>query len=65
MKALPKRKPLEFRYTDSKDRKMVSIRLPEALIGKLKECAEDTGLGFTELVQYALDQYCQVQSKAK
>ena len=65
IKTIPKRQPLEFKYTDTKDRKMVSIRLPEALIAKAKLVAEETGCSFTELAQYALDQFCQVQSKSK
>jgi hypothetical protein len=64
-KALPKRIPLEFKYVDANDRKMVSIRLPEPLIAKMKAISEDTGYKFTEIVQYALDQYCQLHGKTK
>lgn len=64
IKPLSKRDPLNFKYKDSKDRKMVSIRLPEPLIAKLKTCAEETGYTFTDIVQYALDQYCQIQNKS-
>jgi predicted DNA binding CopG/RHH family protein len=61
IKPLPRRAPLAFKYVDEKDRRMVSIRLPEALIHKLRGLSKQTGLNFTELVQYALDQYCQIQ----
>ena len=43
---------------------MVSIRLPEALIDELKGHARSTGKDFTELVQYALDQFCQAQANS-
>ena len=64
IKLLQKRQQLEFKYIDSKDRKMISIRLPEALIAKLQACSKETDLNFTTFVQYALDQYCQIQSKS-
>jgi predicted DNA binding CopG/RHH family protein len=63
IKAIPKREPLEFKYQDKKDRKMVSIRLPQALIERIKSASDDTGYSFTDLVQYALDQFAQIQDK--
>jgi metal-responsive CopG/Arc/MetJ family transcriptional regulator len=63
MKPIPKRPALEFKYVDKKDRRMVSVRLPEALIKRLKRASEDTGCGSTELIQYAIDQFLQIQDK--
>lgn len=62
-KPIPKRIPLEFKYTDRKNRKPVTVRLPEALIERVKGIAEETGYDFTELLQYALDQFCQLEAK--
>lgn len=64
MKPLPNRPAIEFKYTDKKDRKMVSVRLPEALISRLKTASDDTGFSATELIQYAVDQLMQTQDKA-
>lgn len=63
IKHIPKRDPLEFAYTDNKDRKMVSFRLPEALIKRMNEISEETGYTVTQLIQYALDQFAQIQDK--
>lgn len=65
IKPLSRRPPLVFKYTDGKGRKMISLRLPEALLDVLKAHSEETGHSFTELVQYALDQFAQIQSKSK
>lgn len=63
MKPLPRRPPIEYKYQDKKHRRMVSVRLPEALIGRLKQAASETGYSSTELIQYAIDQLMRHQDK--
>ena len=63
IKAIPKRDPLDFKYAKGK-RKMVSLRLPDDLREQVKKAADETGYSFTELVQYALDQFVQIQNKS-
>ena len=63
IKPIPKQVALKFKYTDNKDRKMVSVRLPQALIGQLKRTSKETDKSSTELIQYALDQFLQIQAK--
>lgn len=63
IKPIPKQIALEFKYTDKKDRKMVSVRLPQALIDQLKRTSKETDKSSTELIQYALDQFLQIQAK--
>jgi len=64
-KTLPKRPELVFEYTDDKDRKMISLRLPEALIGKIEKVATSKGWNKTEVMQYALDQFVKAELKGK
>lgn len=65
IKTLPTRPELTFKYVDKKDRKMVSLRLPETLIAKIEEIAESKGWTKTEVIQYALDQFAQIESKQR
>ncbi|MGE0761851.1 MAG: ribbon-helix-helix domain-containing protein [Bdellovibrionales bacterium] len=64
-KTLPKRPELEFKYTDDKDRKMVSLRLPEALIEEIEEVAKAKGWNKTDVIQYAVDQFVHAERKRK
>jgi len=65
MKALPTRPELTFKYTDSDDRKMLSLRLPVALIDQIEKIAKNKGWSKTEVIQYALDQFAQLESKSR
>lgn len=58
---------LEFKYMDKEgvNRKMLSIRLPMALLKRLEEIAESKGRDRTEIIQFALDQFCQMENKNK
>lgn len=63
IKTLPNKPDLNFKYVDDKDRKMVSLRLPNALINQIEKIAKKKGWSKTEVIQYALDQYAQIESK--
>lgn len=65
IKTLPTKPGLLFRYTDNKDRKMLSLRLPEALINQIEKISKAKGYTKTEIIQYALDQYAQLESRKK
>lgn len=66
IKALPMRPGLVFKFVDKKAddrRKMLSLRLPNALIAQIEKIAESKGWTKTEVIQYALDQFAQIESK--
>lgn len=63
IKTLPTKPDLKFKYVDKQDRKMLSLRLPVLLIQKIEEIAEAKGWSKTEVIQYALDQFAQIESK--
>ena len=63
MKTLPTKPELNFKYVDSKDRKMVSLRLPNSLINQIEKIAKSKGWSKTEVFQFALDQFAQAESK--
>ena len=65
IKTLPTKPELRFKYTDDKDRKMVSLRLPNALINQIEKIAKTKGWAKTEVIQYALDQFAQIEAKDK
>lgn len=65
IKTLPTKPELNFKYVDNEDRKMVSLRLPEALIKQIERIAKDKGWSKTEVIQYALDQFAQFESKSR
>ena len=62
-KTLPNKPKLSFKYIDNDDRKMVSLRLPNALINQIEKIAKKKGCTKTEVIQFALDQYAQLESK--
>ena len=62
IKALPKKTELTFKYIDEKDRKMISLRLPNALINQIEKIAKNKGWSKTEVIQYALDQFAQIEN---
>ena len=63
IKALPTKPDLSFKYTDDRDRKMVSLRLPNALINQIEKIAKAKGWSKTEVIQFALDQFAQIENK--
>lgn len=65
IKALPTRPELTFKYVDNDDRKMISLRLPNALISQIVKIAKNKGWTKTEVIQYALDQFAQIESKQR
>ena len=65
IKALPTKPELSFKHVDKKDRKMISLRLPETLIQEIEKIAESKGWKKTEVIQYALDQFAQLESKSR
>jgi predicted DNA binding CopG/RHH family protein len=65
IKTLPTKPELNFKFTDTKDRRMISIRLPEALLTQIKKIAQQTGWTKTELIQFALDQFAQAEGKKR
>lgn len=65
MKTLPTKPELTFKYIDKEDRKMISLRLPITLINKIEKIAENKGWTKTEVIQYALDQFAQIESRSK
>lgn len=65
MKTLPTKPELDFKYTDKEDRKMISIRLPNALINQIEKVAKNKGWSKTEVIQYALDQFARAENKYK
>lgn len=60
-KALPPKPDLKFKFIDDEDRKMVSVRLPKALLVQIERVAKRKGWPKTEIIQYALDQFCQME----
>lgn len=62
MKRLPEKPELNFKYVDKDDRKMVSIRLPNALIKQIEKIAKNKGWSKTEIIQFALDQFAQSEN---
>lgn len=65
IKTLPTKPELNFKYIDNDDRKMVSLRLPNALISQIDKIAKAKGWKKTEVIQYALDQFAQIENKNK
>lgn len=63
MKTLPTKPELNFKFVDDADRKMISLRLPHALIAQIEKIADKKGWSKTEVIQYALDQFAQIESK--
>jgi hypothetical protein len=63
LKRLPTRPELTFKYTDDEDRKMLSLRLPGILINQIEKIAKAKGWSKTEVIQYALDQFADLESK--
>lgn len=61
MKNLPKRPKLKY---STGNREVMSIRLPSALIKRLKKEVEETGYSQTEIVEYALDLFLQQSDKS-
>lgn len=45
--------------------KMLSLRLPNALINQIEKIAKAKGWTKTEVIQYALDQFALVESKSR
>lgn len=64
-KTLPEKPDLNFKYVDDKDRRMISLRLPEALITQIEKIGKTKGWSKTEIIQYALDQFVQNESRNK
>ncbi len=50
---------------DDETKKMISLRLPEALLDRLKKVAHEKGWSLTMLIQMVLDQYAQHEDKVK
>jgi len=65
IRPLPTKPELNFKYVDNEDRKMVSLRLPIALISQIEKVAKAKGWAKTEVIQFALDQFAQLESKKK
>jgi hypothetical protein len=63
IKTLPNKPKLTFKYIDDEDRKMLSLRLPNALLNQIEKIAKKKGWSKTEVIQFALDQYAQIESK--
>jgi len=63
IKELPTKPELNFKFTDDKDRKMLSLRLPQTLINQVEKIAKTKGWSKTEVIQFALDQFAQLESK--
>lgn len=65
IKTLPTRPELAFKYVDKEDRRMLSLRLPNALINQIEKIAKEKGWTKTEIIQFALDQFAQIESKKR
>lgn len=50
---------------DDETKKMISLRLPEALLDRLKKISHEKGWSLTMLIQMVLDQYAQHEDKVK
>lgn len=61
----PKFNVPEMKYAAAEDatKKMISLRLPDDLVKRLKEIASDKGWNLTVLVQIVLDQYAQYEDE--
>lgn len=51
------------KYVDDKKKKMVSMRVSQALWEKIESLAQEKGWQVTELVTTVLDQYAQFEEK--
>lgn len=63
IKTLPTKPEIKFKYIDNEDRKMLSLRLPNALLKQIDKIAKNKGCTKTEVIQFALDQFAQMESK--
>ena len=61
----PKFNVPDMKYAAAEDtaKKMISLRLPDDLVKRLKEIASDKGWNLTVLVQIVLDQYAQYEDE--
>lgn len=61
LKKPPTRHALDYKFEDKDGvkRKLITFRLPTALLEELDKIAEKEGYRRTELIQYAIDQLCQ------
>jgi predicted DNA binding CopG/RHH family protein len=50
---------------DDEAKKMISLRLPEALLDRLKQVAGEKGWSLTMLIQMVLDQYAQHEDRVR
>lgn len=56
----------KLKYTgDEEVKKMMSLRLPEELVNRLKEIASENGWSLTMLIQMVLDHYAQQEDNKK
>jgi predicted DNA binding CopG/RHH family protein len=54
---------MKYSGDEETNRKMMSLRLPEELVDRLKEIASEKGWSLTMLIQMVLDQYAQHEDK--
>lgn len=62
LKKPPTRHTLDYKFEDKDGikRELITFRLPKSLLNELDKIAEKEGYRRTELIQYAIDQLCQV-----